>query len=150
MSITKRDPNTIWLGGPRTEIGDIAASEAITPGHLIERFDSSGTQKFRKHATAAGAAAPIFATEQSMLNLGVDDAYAADDLVEATVGQAGTTIWALIASGQNIATGDFLESAGNGTLRVFGSGAKLAQALENRDNSAGALGLTARIRVEVL
>lgn len=149
MTITRYAPNTIWLGGPRTEIGDVPASEAITPGHLIERHDAgSGVSKFRKHATAGGDTVPTFATEQSMLNLGVDDAYAADDLVEATIGAGGTLIWALIASGQDIEAGEFLESAGNGTLRVYAAGKKLCQAVESVDNSAGPV--TARIRVEVL
>lgn len=137
MSITKRPPYTIWLGGDAVQVGDIAASESITPGHLIERFNDSGTPKFRKHATAGGPASPTFALNQSMLNLGVDDPYAADDLVEALIGQPGTTVWGLIASGQNIVAGQKMESAGNGTLRALASGTPIALAIEAADATVG-------------
>lgn len=146
MSVTQNPPGTIYLGGPRTEIGDLAASEAITPGHLIERFNSAGVWRVRKHATAGGDTPRMFATEQSMLNQGVGDAYAANDLVEATVGSRGTSVWAWIASGQNIVFGNKLESAGDGTLRIFASGAVLAQALETQANVT----VATRIRVEVV
>jgi hypothetical protein len=145
MAITRQSPNTVYLGGPGTVVNDLAASEAITPGHLIERFNSSGTIRFRKH-TGTSLAGSIYATEQNMLNKGVDDAYAANDLVEAVVGAPGTTIWALIASGQNIAAGNDLESAGNGTLKVYSSGVKIATALENKPTVT----VETRIRVEVV
>jgi hypothetical protein len=145
MAVTQKDPNTIWLGGPRTEIGDLAAEEAITPGHLVERHVSAGVIRWRKHATAAVATARAVATEQSMLNQGVDDAYAAGDLMEVSEGAGGSTFWMLIASGQTIVAGDKLESAGNGTLRVLASGVALFSALEAKTATA----LT-RIRVEVV
>lgn len=148
MAITRYSPNTIWLGGERVDVNDVVASEAITPGHLIERFNSSGTPKFRKHATAGGKTAPIIALDQSMMNKGVDDAYAADDLVDAAVGMNGSTFWALIASGQNIAAGEQLESAGDGTLRILASGEPLFTCLEGVNNSAGPS--TARIKVETI
>lgn len=148
MAITKYPPNTIFLGGEMTEVGDVAASEAITPGMLIERFSSAGTPKFRKHSTAGGAAVPTFLRNSSMLNKGIDDAVAAGDTVEAFIGTAGCAVYAIIASGQNIAAGNFLESAGNGKLRVYAAGVRLAQALEDVNNTAGPS--DARIRVEVL
>jgi len=144
MAITKQNPNTVWLGGPGTVVNDLAAAEAITPGHLIEFYNNGGVVRFRKH-TATSLAGSTYATEQSMLNKAVDDAYAANDLVEAVVGAPGTTIWALIASGQTIVAGNSLESAGNGTLKVYASGVKIATALEAKTATA----LT-RIRVEVV
>jgi hypothetical protein len=146
MAITKRDPNTIFLGGERVQIGDLAASEAITPGHLVERFNSGGVIRFKKHATAGGDTARLVATEQLMSNLGVDDAYAAGDLMEVSAGMGGSTFWMLIASGQNIAAGQKLESAGDGTLRALASGVALFSALENKPSVTA---LT-RIRVEVV
>src|SRR5438552_18419191 len=112
MSITRNNPNTIFLGGDRIQIGDLAASEAITPGHLVDRFNAAGVIRWRKHATAAAAVAPAFATEQSMVNKGVDDAYALNDLMEVSIGTRGSAFWAFIASGQNIVAGNKLESAG--------------------------------------
>lgn len=142
MAVTQIQPNTIWLGGPRTEIGDLACSEALCPGHLLERFNNSGVIRWRKHASAAGAGPRAFATEQSMLNKGVNDGYAANDLVEVSEGSGGSTFWALIASGQNITAGQKLESAGNGTLRAFASGVVLATSLENVNNTNGDQGPT--------
>lgn len=146
MAITRYDPNTIWLGGPGTIVNDIVASEAITPGHLIERHNDAGTAKYRKHAAAGGKTAPIFAMDQSMLNKGVDDAYASGDLVEALVGVPGTTAWAILASGQTIVAGQQLESAGDGTLRAIGSGEPIAAAVVGV-TTTGAVG---RAKVEVL
>jgi hypothetical protein len=148
MAITRYDPNTIWLGGNVTQVGDVVASEAITPGHLVERFNSSGTAKFRKCTLVTGATLPAFALNQSMLNKGVDDAYASGDLVEVAIGSKGATFWAIIASGQNIVAGARLESAGNGTLRALASGVAIAQAVRGVDNSAGPG--DARIPVEVI
>jgi hypothetical protein len=146
MSITRRNPNTVFLGGERIQVNDPAASEAITPGHLIERINTAGVWRWRKHTvTTATAQVKAVATDQSMLNKGVDDAYAANDLVEASILQAGASAWMLIASGQTIVFGNRLESAGDGTLRIFGSGWPLFQALESKTATA----LT-RIRVEAL
>ena len=146
MSITRSNPNTIFLGGDRTQIGDLAASETITPGHLVDRFNNGGIIRWRKQATTSIACAPAFATEQAMLNKGVDDTYAAGDLVEVSIGHKGAAIWALIASGQNIAAGQKLEAAGDGTLKAFAAGVVLASALENKPNVT----VLTRIRVEVV
>lgn len=146
MSITRNNPNTIFLGGDRTQIGDLAASEVITPGHLVDRFNSAGVIRWRKHATASIAVAPAFATEQAMMNKGVDDNYAAGDLMEVSVMHKGASVWALIASGQNIVAGNKLESAGDGTLKVFAAGIVLASALENKPTVT----VLTRIRVEVV
>ncbi len=145
MSITRSNPNTVFLGGDRTQVNDLTASEAITPGHLIDSFNNAGVQRWRKHTVAAGACAKTVATEQSMTNKGVDDAYAAADLVEASVLHPGATAWMFIASGQTIVHGDKLESAGDGTLRIFNAGVVLFKALENKT----AVALT-RIRVEAV
>lgn len=149
MSITKQNPRTIRLSGPDAHgyvlVNDIASSEAITPGHLVEYVSSTGL-KWRKHATAGGYGKPSFALEPNMLNKDIDTAYASGDLIEVVVATRGSTIYALLPSGQNITLGNYLESAGDGTLRVYGSGQRIAQALESVNNSAGPT--TARIRVE--
>jgi len=146
MSITRYSPNTVYLGGDRIQVNDLAASEAITPGHLIERFNSAGVIRWRKHATAAGDTGRAVATNQSMMNLGVDDNYAAGNLVEASIGRGGSTFWMLIASGQDIAAGVKLESAGNGTLRALAAGTALFVALENKPSVT----VLTRIRVETI
>jgi hypothetical protein len=146
MSITRHNPNTVFLGGERVQINDLAASETITPGHLVDRFNSAGVIRWRKHATASIAAAVAVATEQSMLNRGVDDNYLVGELMEVSVLQPGAAAWMFIASGQNIVAGNKLESAGDGTLKIFSAGVVLASALENKPNVTA---LT-RIRVEAV
>lgn len=137
MAITRNPPFTIHLGGHGTLVNDVPAGGAITPGMLIERYNASGTPKFRAHNSSGGFATPIFALNQSEMNKGIDDAYAADDLVKAFVGWPGSVIYAIVPSGQNIAAGAFLESNGDGRLKVYGSGVRIAQAVEACDNSAG-------------
>lgn len=146
MAITRLNPNTVFLGGNRTQINDLAASESITPGHLVDRFNAAGVIRWRKHATASIACAPAFACDHPMANKGVDDVYAVNDLVEVSIGEPGAAFWAFIASGQNIVAGNKLESAGDGTLKIFGSGIVIASALENKPTVTA---LT-RIRVEVV
>jgi hypothetical protein len=146
MSITRNNPNTIFLGGDRTQIGDLAASETITPGHLVDRFNAGGVIRWRKHATASIAVAPAFATEQSMVNKGVDDNYLVNDLMEVSIGSRGSYFWAFIASGQNIVAGNKLESAGDGTLKIFAAGVVIASALENKPT----VQTLTRIRVEIV
>ncbi|HVJ72038.1 MAG TPA: hypothetical protein VM531_11135 [Sphingomicrobium sp.] len=144
MAITRLNPNTIFLGGERTQVGDLACSEAITPGMLVEEFNNGGIIRWRK-ATADIAGPPAIATEHAMANRGVDDNYIASDLLEVSIGHKGATFWGLIASGQNIAAGALLGSAGGGTLK---SGATVARftALENKPSVT----VLTRIRVEVL
>lgn len=144
MAVTQRNPGTIYLGGPRTEIGDLAASEAITPGHLVERFNSAGVIRWRKATTDINGPKAV-ATEQSMLNRGVGDAYAAGELVEVSVLAGGGTAWMWIASGQNVAAGDLLGSAGSGTLKTGATVARFT-ALENQANVT----VLTRIRVEAI
>ena len=148
MTITRYDPNTIFLGGTKTDQSDLAASEAITPGHLVEKFNSAGTIRWRKctNTTANKSMGHTVALNHPMANKGVDDAYAAGDLVEVGVGHVGSQFWMLIASGQVLTAGAALESAGNGTLRAFSTGAVLFTADENK--TAADTGQT-RIRVTV-
>lgn len=141
MSITRYDPNTVFLGGERVQTGDLAVSEEIVPGMLVERFNNGGVIRWRK-ATADLAVPPAVATEQTMLNKGVDDVYAAGDLAEVSILQKGGTAWMFIASGQNVAAGVQLGSAGDGTLKT-GATVALFTALENKPN------VTARTRIRV-
>lgn len=144
MSITRNNPNTIFLGGDRTQVNDLAGAATITPGHLVERDNVGGVIRW-KLASADIAGEPAVATDQSMLNKGVDDNYAAGDLVEVSVLHKGASAWMLIASGQNIDAGDLLGSAGGGTLK---SGATVARfiALENKPTVT----VTTRIRVSAI
>jgi len=144
MAITRTDPNTIFLGGTRTQVGDLAVSEVLTPGMGVERFNTAGVVRWRKAVTdTAGPAAVI--TNQSMMNKGVNDTYAIGDLAEVSILHPGATAWMLIASGQSIAAGDKLGNAGDGTLKKNAT-VNLYTALENKPTVTA----TTRIRVEAL
>lgn len=145
MSITKQSPRTIFLGGTRTEVNEFALAEIASPGHLVELDNNAGVIRWKK-AVAATAESPAVLTEQSMLNKAYTDAYAAGDLAEVSIGHRGATFWMHIASGQNIAAGDKLESAGDGTLCILAAGKALFTALENKPNVTQ----DTMIRVEVL
>ena len=146
MTITRYAPNTVFLGGDRTQVNDVAASELIRPGQLIERFNNAGVQRWRKHSTAAAGGAAAVATNQSMLNLGIDDDYGVGDLVEASILHKGATAWMLLGTGQTVVFGDKLESAGNGTLVKAAAGVPMFVALEAITTTAS----VGRIRVEAL
>jgi hypothetical protein len=92
---------------------EFIASEAITPGHLIELMT---TGEIRKHTGSGGNVLPMFAVENELAGGGIDDAYAHEDPVSVWVPGRGSIVNALLADGQTIVIGDWLESAGNGTL----------------------------------
>ena len=144
MTIERFAPNTIFLGGEQTVVADLAGSGVIKPGHLVERFNSGGVIRWRV-ATADIDGVPAVALDHAMANEGVDDTYATGDLVEVGIGHKGSSYWMLIASGQNVAAGVLLGSAGDGTLKTGATVARFT-ALENK---ATVLVLT-RIRVEVI
>lgn len=121
------------------------AAEAITPGHLVG-WNAGGL--LVKHATAGGNAARNFALEREELGDDIDTAYASGDQVKVGAFKQGDRVYSIIASGQDIEKGEFLESAGNGKLRVLASGTPLAQAVEDVDNSAGPG--DARLRVQIV
>jgi len=145
MAITVLQPNTIWLGGPRTDVADLVCGSGgsigsvICPGMLIERYNPSGTFiRFRPHNTASVATERMLAIEASELNKGVNDGYAIGDIVRAVQGAGGTSFWGLIASGQNITAGQKLESNGDGTLKAYATlGAAIFSALESINNTSG-------------
>ena len=153
MAITKYPPRTILLGGsdgaPATIINDLASADQIYPGMLVERFQKSpGVAAFRKHSTAGGRGTSV-AMDANMLNRGVRVPWGSGELIEVGTLKPGDTAWMLIASGAALVkAGDALESAGNGLLRA-GAGRTFA-AIEDTDNSTGALGNPGFIKVEAV
>lgn len=120
MSITRESPRTIMLAAnafPPVIVNDRVASEAITPGMLVEMISSGSDQKWRKNASATEQVEIAVALNQPELNLGVDDAYAAGDLVNVWKPGVGDVFWGLIQSGEDIAEGDLLQSASGGYVK---------------------------------
>jgi hypothetical protein len=145
MAITPGVPNTVHLGGPKTEIMDLVAIETITPGMVLEYHNDSGALKWGVHDSADTAVAAFVAIEQTERNKGVDDTYAAGDLMKVYHLAPGATFWAIIPSGQNLAPGALLQSNGDGKLKAVGSGVAKFVALEAKNVTEDT-----RIRVEVL
>lgn len=152
MSITQLNPRTIILAGGEVVIDDILASEAITPGHLVELFSASaGVNKWRKNSSATNITPMFVAINQPELNLGLETACAAGDLIPVAALEKGDIFYGLLPSGQNIANGDLLQSNGDGTMKAATDAAAAAnvakfQALDN----IGAITVQTRVRVQVI
>ena len=125
--------NTIDLNGYAIN-KELISAGVITPGHLLVR-DGSGTVVV--HATAGGRAAPIFAREDDLQGNDITVAYASGDLIQMLIFPPGGEVNALVAaSAPAIVVGDFLESAGDGTLRVPVDEADLAGTLTGTNDGA--------------
>lgn len=111
--------NQIMLSGDYQYAEDIA-SEAITPGHLVEVHTSTG-RKLKKHATAKGFAEPAFAMEDALQGNTIADAYANGDRVAYGICKPGSLVQAWLEPGADFAIGDKLVSAGDGTLQKLSS-----------------------------
>lgn len=126
--------NVILLRGePREEAG--IASGVITPGMLVE---PTSTGHYKAHATAGGACALLFAREQwENDGNGIDDTIASGSEVAVLFCKAGDKINA--ATDDTIAKDEFVESAGDGKVRVYGSGYRIgyAQAASDLSGSVG-------------
>jgi hypothetical protein len=147
MAVTQLPPGTVYLGGEKTDVCDIAASETITPGDLVDRFNNAGTIRFRKQATASIRTPVAIAKEASMLGRSWNDTYAVNDLMETFIALPGCTFMGWIASGQNLVAGNKVEADGSGGFKVYATlGAALATCLEN----TGAVTVRTRVRLEAM
>ena len=119
-------------------IGDFRREEAvaagtISPGMLIEETSAG---KLQAHSTSGGVAQRLVAEVDALQGNTLDDDYSADDLVSANVELPGNEVQMFLKAGENVAIGADLESAGDGTLQAYTSGAVLANAREALDLSA--------------
>lgn len=109
--------NTIILIGSGRHVEHVAAA-ALTPGNLVEL---TSADKVQKHSTEGGIAEKLFAVEDALQGRTIDDDYAADDPVMLFAARPGDELYVQIKAGENIAIGDKLISAGDGTLIEEGS-----------------------------
>jgi hypothetical protein len=122
------------------------ANAAITPGDLVEIMS---TGNLRRHATLGAQAQRAFALENDLIGRGIEDDYAANEICQYGVFQAGAEVYARLVIGESCSIGDFLESAGNGTLQVASTpveGSNVAIALE----AITGAGTVKRVKAEVL
>ena len=127
--------NVILIRGEAREEGGVAEN-ALTPGHLVE-ISPSGTgttqrKRWQRHATAGGPAALIFVRSQHENQGGdIDDIVAAGDDVTVIFTELGAKVNCVTAD--TIVEGEWVESAGDGTVRVYGSGYRLGYAYNDSD-----------------
>lgn len=152
--------NTVLVKGEgQVRLELIATAATITPGHLIERASATTV---RKHGSAGGNAMKMFAVEDDLQGKDITDVYAASARIQCMLAQRGDIVNALLANGQSAVAGtSYLESAGDGTLRVHAVGsagvveapeAVVGLALETLDlsGSSGVDPASARILTEVI
>ncbi len=90
-----------------------AATALIYPGHLL-KFNSAG--KVLAHANEGGKAEAIFAGEDALQGKTVATIYTLNSVVDLVIPGKGSEVNAMIQDEQDIAIGDQLISAGDGTL----------------------------------
>ncbi len=163
-------PRQILLKGDPIRKEGIA-TESITPGHLIDFVSGSaalaGNQSqssktmvayLRKHSQAGGNASPKFAFEQDYIGsvppgVAIDKVYHTNDEVFYGHGRPGDEILAWLAASNTVAFGDYLESNGDGTLRLAAATSAAASANERliaRSLEAVTSGVLQRLIVEVI
>ena len=151
------------------EIKEGIATETITPGDLLDFVAGSAatpstsylTPYLKKHAVAGGNCSHMVALEQDYIGTlgggGSTDAvaktYANGDQVRYAVFESGDEAYMRLKASENVAYGAFLESNGDGTLRIALGGS--AAAAQNQRMVGRALGISnvatvARLVVEVL
>ena len=86
------------------------------PGHLLKIVS---TGHFAVHATAGGVAQRRFALEDELQGKDITTAYTASTLCQSVLAQIGDFIQARLKASENVAIGDYLESAGDGTLQKY-------------------------------
>lgn len=111
-------PESIFINGDYVQL-EVQASEAFSPGQLLE---FGGSNDVQKHSSAPdlngnGSTAKLFARELVETGRGIDDDYSADDVAKVIRPQSGSKIQASIATGVNVTEGTPLESDGNGDLQ---------------------------------
>ena len=89
------------------------AAAALSPGNLLELTSANTIQK---HSVAGGVAEKNIAKEDALEGRTVDTDYAVGDVVSSHLAQSGDVVLALVKAGENVAVGDQLVSAGDGTL----------------------------------
>lgn len=89
------------------------AAAALNPGHLVE---VTSANKVQKHSTEGGYAERFVALEYVYTGGSIDDAYASGDEVVVRSLQSNDVAYMYIKAGVDVAVGEALISAGDGTL----------------------------------
>lgn len=102
----------IHIKGPY-EHKEIEAGGAITPGHLCY---VASTGKVLVHASQGGYHERLYAVEDALQGNPIGTAYSSGNIVSLNLMAPGSEIYAWLKAGANVAIGDTLISAADGTL----------------------------------
>ena len=143
---------TIILKGKPIRKEALAGNASITPGYLIEFFgDANVADVVIPHTTSTGAAAKRFALEDDPVAGEIGTAYTSGSRVQMGVFSPGDEVYAFLVAAATVARGAFLESNGDGDLRlVSGTDQQpVGVALEDVDLTASGDVSTA-IKIEIV
>lgn len=131
--------NEIMIRGSAREQNELITNAATRPGSLLQQTATG----YRAHQTAGGAAIVAVLKEQHE-NQGndIDDNVAQNDQGTVLFPELGAIV--NFVTSDTIARGEWVESAGDGSVRLYGSGSRIGQARAASDLS-GSVG-----RVEVI
>lgn len=127
---------TIRLAGPDgvQEEFLVASGATLKPGMLVRRTSAT---ECNVHATEGGDGATLVLHEDALQGLGVDSSAAAATRVYAEYVIPGAKRYARLKASENVAVGDSLISAGDGTLKkTTGSPVKVFAIAEEASNVA--------------
>lgn len=127
--------NVILRDGDARE-EDHKASEAITPGELIE---FGGSNDIQANTSAADSTAVRAFVREQVENSGngIDDDVPSGDTGTVIYPESGAVVRAFLAHGENVSEGAALESDGNGALQAQSSGRVIGYADEALNNTSG-------------
>jgi len=108
--------NTVKIKKYSDIIEEMEANADITPGDLVQVMDSG---KVRRHDDRSENALPMFALEDELQGKTIDDNYEEDDRVQVWIPGRGDMVYARLKAGEEIVIGDWLVSAGDGTLEKY-------------------------------
>lgn len=139
--------NTIKLKKYVDIVNEYVAAEEILPGSLVTL---NSDDEVELHATA-GEVERMFALEDELQGRTIENAYQVGDPVQCWVATPGEEVYALLADGQDVAIGDHLQSAGDGTLAAVTTGTPIAVVIvEAVDLSASSNTTAGRVKVRML
>lgn len=105
---------TILLKGDGTSIERLAAAATIYPGFLCELNSSD---QLAVHSVSGGSQSSIVALEDENRGREIGTAYGSGNVVVARALRPGDVALMVIADGQNISIGEYVDSNGDGTLK---------------------------------
>lgn len=152
-------PQVIVITGIPEYPPEVKASEAITPGHLLDFVLAAGATQgqLRKHVDAANNRMCMFAVESLVPSLSnsqtspIDIPYAIGDSVRWCVPRSGHVIYAWVpANAAAVVRGNLMSTNGDGTLIIFAAQTTGAIVVADENVNNSAVGVPARIRVRVI